>query len=73
MRAPKKPVAIIWPYWECISEDPDDKGGGVPCVDIEGHEFYTAKDIRRLVSWLNKAEKWIDYMDRVRWTESRRG
>lgn len=44
---------------ECVSEDYDDHGGGAFCIVINGQPIYTAKQIRRLIKWLEKAERWI--------------
>lgn len=58
MRKPEK--KIVWDgELECIPEDYDDKGGGAFCVSLECPSLYSAKEVRKVIKWLEKAEKWI--------------
>jgi len=42
----------------CSSEDYDDLGGGAFCIQVEG-TVYEAKEARRLIKYLVRAEKWL--------------
>ncbi len=43
---------------ECYNEDFDDMGGGAFCIDISC-TIYESKYIKKLVKFLEKAEKWL--------------
>lgn len=60
-RSPVKPKKTI--FWdgnaECVSEDYDDHGGGAFNVRVDCAALYDAKNVRKLIKWLEKAEKWM--------------
>lgn len=58
----KKPKElIVWDgHANCITEEPDDMGGGAYCVSVEAYSIYDSKNVRKLINWLEKAEKWIE-------------
>jgi len=45
---------------ECHTEEYDDKGGGAFNVEIDCPSLYSAKEVRKVINWLTKAEKWIE-------------
>jgi hypothetical protein len=58
MKKPKK--IILWDgEAKCVNGEEDDHGGGADGVEIEFSYLYDAKNVRRLIKWLEKAEKWI--------------
>lgn len=44
---------------ECRSEEYDDMGGGAFCVIVDCPSLYSHKEVRKLIKFLEKAEKWI--------------
>ena len=44
---------------ECHSEDYDDKGGGAFCVEVDCPSLYSAEEVRKVIRFLQRAEKWI--------------
>lgn len=58
MRKPKA-ISLYDGSAECISENYDDMGGGAFCVQVDCPSLYEAKDVRRLIKFLTKAEKWL--------------
>lgn len=62
---PAKPKKII--LWdgsaECVSEDYDDHGGGAFNVRVDADALYDAKNVRKLIKWLEKAEKWLAHKE----------
>lgn len=60
MKAKKpRPIVLYDGTAECLSEDYDDKGGGAFCVSVEASAIYDSKNVRKLILWLEKAERWI--------------
>ncbi len=56
----KPPIKNVWEgVLECRSEDPDDMGGGCYCVILDCPSIYSSKEVRKVIKWLEKAEKWI--------------
>jgi hypothetical protein len=45
---------------ECVTEEYDDKGGGAFCISVDNGSIYTAKEARRLIRFLLRAEKWLE-------------
>lgn len=64
----KKPNEII--LWdgsaECIPEDYDDHGGGAFAVRVDCAAIYDAKNVRRLIRWLEKAANWMENKEKYR-------
>ena len=44
---------------ECHSEDYDDHGGGAFCVEVDCPSLYSAAEVRKVITFLTKAEKWM--------------
>jgi len=57
----KKPVERFFHEGEarCLSEEYDDKGGGAFCVEVDCSSLYSAAEVRKLIRFLERAEKWI--------------
>jgi hypothetical protein len=64
-RARKPGRKTVWEgHMECHTEDYDDKGGGAFCVEVDCPSLYTSKEVRKVIRWLEKAEKWIANKER---------
>jgi hypothetical protein len=60
LKAIKPKKKIFWDgHAECISEDYDDHGGGAFNVRVDCASLYGAKEVRKLIKWLERAEKWM--------------
>jgi hypothetical protein len=70
-RSPTRPKKTI--FWdghaECISEDYH--GGGAFNVRVDCAALYDSKNVRKLIKWLEKAEKWIANKELYRQFEPR--
>lgn len=57
----RKPVAryVHDGFLECRSEEYDDMGGGAFCVIADCPALYSAEEVRKVIKFLEKAEKWI--------------
>jgi len=44
---------------ECHSEEYDDHGGGAFCVEVDCPSLYSSEEVRKVIRFLIKAEKWI--------------
>ena len=57
----RKPVKRY--FWEgeaeCHTEEYDDKGGGAFCVQVDCPNLYSAQEVRKVIRFLEMAEKWI--------------
>ena len=62
VKAIRKPSSLkVWEGTaECLNEDYDDLGGGAFCVQVDCPSLYEAKEVRKLIKWLEKAEKWME-------------
>lgn len=68
VRYPTKPKKIV--LWDgdaqCHSEDYDDHGGGAFNVQVDCASLYDSKNIRKLIKWLEKAEKWMAHKEKYK-------
>lgn len=57
----RKPVERFFHDGEarCISEEYDDHGGGAFCVEVDCPSLYSSEEVRKLIRFLERAEKWI--------------
>lgn len=61
-----KEIALWEGEAECISEDYDDKGGGAFCVKVDCPNIYDSRNVRKLIKFLEKAEKWMVHKEQYR-------
>lgn len=60
MRTPKDVAGVT-----CFPLEPDDKGGGFACVEVNA-EIYDEKQLNRLIRTLEKRRKWIAWQSKGR-------